>query len=190
MKTLKLINPLILGKINTEYNGKNIEDVADKAWNSLSEHIAGSVPRFNFTLKDVNSDELYHFTVVEKVSNGKDIDYVIKKIDTDITKDQENKLIKHIDNLENKIANQVGGKRKRRYKDDDDDLDDFDCDDDDLYTKLSFYKHKRQPFYYWWYNPMIYTVYGAPIYTSIYLPTFAVPYHPYIEIETSSAFFA
>ena len=60
MTTYKLVNPLILGDIETEYKENSVDDAAKKVWNKLSQYITGNVPRFGFTLKD-NNNRLHHF---------------------------------------------------------------------------------------------------------------------------------
>lgn len=186
MTTYKLVNPLILGDIETEYRENTAENAAKKVWNNLSQYITGNVPRFGFTLKD-NSDHLHHFLVKEKVSKNKIVDYSIGKMDMKMTGKQENNFINHVEKLGKNINTQIGGRRKR-YEDDSDSSD-SDSDDATKYTRSRFYNNDKHPFYYWWYNPMLYTVYGSQ-YNSIYIPTFSVPFYPYIELDVSSAFFA
>ncbi len=191
MTKYKLVNPLILGNIKTDYSGKDIDTVAADAWNSISKHVTGNVPRFGFTLKNDENDQLFHYMVKEKVSNNKIIDYSIEKMDINLTKNQEDKFINHINKLNKNIDKQMGGGSKKRYKDDDSSSSSSSSsssDSDKLYDKLSFYKSKNKSLQYWWYNPMIYTIYGSS-YNSIYIPTFSVPNYPYIEIDVSSAFF-
>ena len=184
MPNFKLVNPLILGNLETDFSGKNIDNVAGDVWNSLSKYFSGNVPRFGFSLKNDSNDKLHHFMVKEKVSNNKIVDYSIENLDVELTNDQQKKFVNHINKLSKNI--QEGGKRKR-YEDNEDD--DSSTDTDDIYERLNYYKRINQPFYYWWYNPMIYTIYGSK-YNSIYMPTFSVPFYPYIELDVSSAFFA
>lgn len=188
MTTYKLVNPLILGDMETEYNENNINNAAKKVWSNLSQYITGNVPRFGFTLKDGN-DHLHHFLVKEKVSKNKIVDYSIDKMDMKMTGKQEANFINHVDKLGKNINTQIGG-GKKRYKDSDD-SDSSDSSDYETikYNKSRFYSNDKHPFYYWWYNPMLYTVYGSQ-YNSIYIPTFSVPFYPYIELDVSSAFFA
>lgn len=190
MANYKLVNPLILGDMKTEYDEKNIDDAAKKVWGHLSQYITGNVPRFGFTLKDENS-QLHHFLVKEKISKNKIVDYSINKLHMKMTEKQENNFINHVDKLKNNINTQIGGSKKKRYNnsDDSDDSDSSDSESDIIkYNRSRFYNNDKSPFYYWWYNPMLYTVYGSK-YNSIYIPTFAMPFYPYIELDVSSAFF-
>ena len=192
MSKFKLVNPLILGNMNTEFIGNNSDAVATEAWNSISKHITGNVPRFGFSLKDTSNDKLHHYMVKEKISNNKIVDYSIEPLDIKMSNQQEAGFVNHINKLQTKIekkSNQTGGKKKQRYLDDDEDDDFDDEDDEELYNKLTYYRSKKHPFYYWWYNPLIYTLYGTH-YNSIYIPTFSIPFYPYIEVDVSSAFFA
>lgn len=188
MPTFKLINPLILGNLNTEFKGKDSDTVATEAWNTMSKHFTGNVPRFGFTMQGPN-DELHHYLVKEKISKGKVVDYSLEPLKIGITQQQETGFVNHINKLKSNINEQVGGKSKKRYEDDDDDDDSSDSDDKYLRSKLTYYRSANHPFYYWWYNPMIYTIYGTK-YNSIYIPTFSVPFYPYFEVDVSSAFFA
>lgn len=191
MSSYSLVNPLILGDYGTEFYGNDQNEAANNAWNSISKHMTGNVPRFGFTLKDNADDKLYHYLVKEKISNNKIVDYSIDNLELKMTDKQEKGFINHINNLNNKISSQVGGKheKKRYHEDNDDDSSSSSSDSDKVYNKLNFYTSKKYPFYYWWYNPLIYTIYGSK-YNSVYIPTFTAPFYPYIELDVSSAFFA
>lgn len=183
MPTFKLINPLILGNLDTEFKGKNASSVAPEAWDAMSKHFTGNVPRFGFTLQGPDND-LHHYLVKERIKKDKEVDYSLEPLDVKMTEQQERNFANHIGKLKSKINEQTGGRRKRRYEDDDD------SDNDDyLRNKLTYYRSNNHPFYYWWYNPMIYTLYGTN-YNSIYIPTFSIPFYPYFEVDVSSAFFA
>ena len=51
MTLYKLVNPLIKGKLNTSFEGKNENVAAQKAYNALSKYFHNSTPEFLFTIK-------------------------------------------------------------------------------------------------------------------------------------------
>lgn len=184
MSKYELINPIILGNLDTSFNNDSPNNVALEVWNVMSSYFTGNVPRFAFTLKDSNN-KLYHYSVKEKITKGKNVEISIKPIYLNLEENQNNRFIKHIEKLKQKNC-QIGGKSKKRYKNDDDDSD---SDSDYIDNKLIKHKRNNDPFYYWWYNPIVYT-YSDIGYNSLYIPTFSIPYYPYFEIDVSSAFFS
>lgn len=185
MNNFKLVNPLILGNVETKFSGKNANDVAKSAWNAISQHVTGNVPRFGFTLQRGGDNKLFHYMVKEKVTPNKSVEFSIEQLDVKLTKNQEQKFVDHISKLGRNISKQIGGKNK---KDEDDDSSSSSTSTEEIYNKLSLYKSTNAPITYWWYSPMVYTIYGTK-YSSIYIPTFTVA-SPYIEVDVSSAFFA
>jgi hypothetical protein len=80
--------------------------------------------------------------------------------------------------------------RKGESKDDDDSDSSTTEDSDSVYDRVRLFKAKntaQQQIAYWWYTPYLYRI--DTIVESVYIPTFAVPLMPYIEISMSSAFF-
>jgi len=204
MPEYTLVNPIIRGNFQIKYSDDNAETAASKLWENLSSHIMGNVPRFAFTMANLNDGSLHNFVVSEKIkkNGGKGLSYTIKKIDNKLNSQQQKDFLNKYDSMTNKINNigQSGGKdeedeekkdkkKKRRFDDDDSDSsDDEDMGVIDLYGNLGYFRTKylNQPIAYWWYTPLLYQLEG---YTSVYLPTFRVPIVPYIEINLSSAFF-
>ena len=180
MPEYKLINPMIIGELKTTFNENNVDNAAKKSWNEISKYVTGNVPRFGFSLQNTEDDEIYHYMIKEKLNNNV-VEYSINKLDIKMNDSQKNKFINYINKLNSGINKQIGGDSKN--KDDDDE------DDDEIYEKLSMYRKKEiTPIYYWWYNPMLYTIYGTG-YTSVYIPTLIPTIIPYLEIDVSSAFF-
>lgn len=181
---------MIIGSLNTNIEGMDVTDAANKAWVTISEHIAGNVPQFTFTLEDGNN-KLHSFQVTE-ASTGKYADYSISPIQMKLSREQETKFRNELKKLE-KMGKQMGGdksdksdkndKRKKRYLDNDDSS--SSDSDDSTYDKIKLFNaiNKPKPIVYWWYTPLIYPI------DRFYVPTFVAPLIPYVEINLSSAFF-
>lgn len=105
MQTYKLINPAIIGDMNTSYSAKTPLDAAQKAWKTMSQHITNNVPQFGFSLIDNSSDKLHHFVVSESVSQRK-VKCNISEIDSKINTMQESSLILNESKM-NEIMNYV-----------------------------------------------------------------------------------
>ena len=139
----KLVNPYIIGSMETTFKGGNSLEAANQAYKELSQYMGNSMPEFQFSLKKMSKDgkvgggsenSFRHFQVHEKKEGGSNISYSISEIEMNPKVD-----IKHFQESLNKVANQDaklngGGKKKyvkgNDYEDDDDNLSDyFDRDD-------------------------------------------------------------
>jgi len=193
-KSFKLVNPRIIGTLNTDIEATDATEAANVAWNTISQHITGSVTQFTFTVED--SDNKFHSYQVSESATGKYADYTISPVEMKITKKQENafrnelKRLKTISDKYNEKLNekQKGGDRKKRYLDNnnDDSSDSSKDSDSDIYTKFKLFNaiNKPKPIVYYWYTPLIY-----PTYEYYYPVNFVAPLIPYVEINLSSAFF-
>ena len=66
MGMFKLINPVITGSFEDQYEASTPEAAAKKFWDALTsdgKYVTGNVPRFMFTLQDLSSEKLHHFLV-------------------------------------------------------------------------------------------------------------------------------
>lgn len=171
MSNYKLINPYIEGTMVTSFSGASHLDAACSAWNSLSKYITNNVPKFAFTLENINDGQLYHFLVKESLSGNRAADYKISEINLKLKADA-------ISQFKNRLSMR-GGKKHRKH-DDDDESSSSSSSTSDVFSaiKLSKLYTKSQPIVYWWYDPLIYEV------ESIYIPTFVAPIVPYIEVAT------
>ena len=187
--SFKLVNPRILGDLKTDFEARDVTEAANVAWNTISQHITGSVPQFTFTLEENKSNKLYSFQVTE-AATGKYADYTISPVEMKMSKEQEKKFRSELTRLD-KISKQLkdkqaGGSKKKRYHDmNDDDSSDSDSDND-IYSKFKLFNaiNKPKPIVYYWYTPLIY-----PTYEYYYPVNFIAPLIPYVEINLSSAFF-
>jgi hypothetical protein len=181
----KLVNPFILGKMNTIFTGKTQLEAATKSYNELSQYFNNDIPSFYFTMQKVTgknkigggkNNEYLHFKVTEK-KFGKKVDFKIKEVQ--VTKNGK-QMTSYKKSLKKFMSDhqQKGGK-KYSYDDDDDDDDD---DDEEVYRpryRTSTDYVLTQPLTHYYYDPVIYsTVFAADTYW--YTPTFVAPLSPYI----------
>lgn len=111
-RTYQLVNPVIQGTFNDVVDSeKKPINAAEKVWQRLTTHVSGHVPRFMFSLKDIENNTLNHFEAKEKISDGSYIIKEMKGLNVDV---------QDIDNFHEQIdrikKNQNGGKRKRYKK--------------------------------------------------------------------------
>lgn len=187
MGKFKLINPVITGSFNDQYESSTAGGAAKEFWEALTsdgKYVTGNVPQFMFTLQDVSSDKLYHFLVKEQIAGSK-ADYSIDEINVKMSDDEKKQLFNEINKVKKDTSNlikgeQSGGKR-RRYNDDDDSSSssssssgDSDKELHDLYKYIRL-KNSVKPIVYWWYAPSIYKT------NTWFTPTFVAPLSPYVQ---------
>lgn len=180
MPNYELVNPYIIGDIKTSFSTSSSKSAANEIWSTLSKYITNNVPKFAFTIKKISDGKLYHYVVREKLGKNKKVSFTIKELNINLSKDEQDKFSNYIKNLEN----QAGGKKKR---DDDDSDSDSDSSDDELIRKVRQFKERNSPLNYMWYSPVIYSKDGTI--TSVYVPSFAYPVVPYLELSLSNIFF-
>lgn len=96
MKTLKLINPVIKSDVlDDTFTGENTMEVAKSAFKLLAKYMVTTKSnRFIYTLKDVNSDQEYHFDGQKNVVKRGKANLNIKKININKTGGGESQNIK------------------------------------------------------------------------------------------------
>lgn len=193
MPEYRLVNPLILGQFNPVCTAPNDEDAAHQLWNSLSNHISGTVPSFCFTIENMKGGSLSSFNVLENTRHkDKVVDFTLTSVKTNLSSEQQTHFKNKVVEIQNQYA-QSGGRhhhehREHRHKKPEDDSSSSESGDEDddelLYRRLRLLKNRslEQPIVYYWYSPMVYK------YSSLYMPVFTVPSIPYVEINVSSAF--
>ncbi len=153
MTKYSLVNPKISGTLDTNYTASSSGDAAKDAWDSLSKHIVGQVPKFPFTLKNIDSGSYHHFILKEKLTEGSTSEYTIKEVKANVSDKQLDKLIE-----------QSGGKKKKRSKKDDSSSDDS-SEEDRVYDRVKkLVRNGTYPLSYVWYNPAIYRL------NTVYVP--------------------
>ena len=185
----KLVNPYIIGSMETNFKGKDSLEAANKAYQEVSQYLGNSMPDFKFTLKRMSKDgrvvggsenSFKHFQVKEKREGGSNISYAITEIEMN-----PKIKIEHFQESLNKVVHQdaklSGGKSGKKYVkgndygDDDEDLSDyFDRSDRPRKGPLVY-----EPISYYWYNPYLY-----PFSDKFYVPTFVLPLQPRVIFDT------
>lgn len=179
----KLVNPMIEGTLQTEFEGNSTIEAAQTAWNTISKHIYDNVPKFAFTLRDKDG-KLHNFVINEVESatknNGGKIKYKLASlggVNKNIERAFKNKLVEV-----EQSRKQSGGVRHKRYNnlDEDSDEDSDEFDEDALYKAIRYKRNINlaQPIVYWWYSPTLYKEYLK----NFYMPSF-VQMTPYVEVE-------
>lgn len=99
MKTLKLINPVIKSDvIDDTFTGENTMEVAKSAFKLLAKYMVTTKSnRFIYSLKDVNSNQEYHFDGQKNVVKRGKASLKIKKITIDKTGGGSQKI--HLKNM-------------------------------------------------------------------------------------------
>ena len=183
-KTYKLVNPYIIGSMNTTFNAKSSMEAAKLAYENLSQYFGNHMPKFQFTLKRLSGDSkvvggseksFIHFEVNEKKGADDKVKYEINELET-------NKNMKNFQQRLNKVANQHekqlekqhGGKK---YVKDDSELSDY-FDD---YEKPRKGPLVYEPIVYYWYDPFLY-----PTLDRWYVPTFVLPIQPRVVFDSHS----
>ena len=191
-KSYKLVNPYIIGSMDTVINAESSLEAANKAYNNLSKYFGNTIPEFKFSLKRLSNDKkviggskksFIHFQVNESSTNNDKVNYEIKEIDSnvDITKFQE--MLNKVANQDNRLSggeHRREGREKRKFvpEDRDEELsDDFDFDLEKPRKGPLVY----EPISYYWYDPYIY-----PIVDRLYVPTFVLPLQPRVVFSAES----
>ncbi len=181
----KLVNPYIKGEFETKVNAKNSLDAAKTFYNNLSEHFNNNVPKFYFTIQKGGSGKgkFYHFEVKEKKVNDS-VDYTIKPFEI---QGEDEAIGQYLDNFEhfkgrfNGGASRKGSKKgsKRRSSRRSSRHEDS-SESDDFYREAKSYVPvtSSSPFYYMYYDPLLYKV------DSVFIPTYYAYVSPFSEINT------
>ena len=196
---LKLVNPLLIGQINTVYNVDKPLDAAVAFWNDLSKHITNNVPTMRISFMN-DKNKLFHFNIIEKrVQNSKTVNFEIKLEKYKIAKETLNQFTKYIETKEKDIGEKLnsqdhtykasGGKLKNAPSKKDkssssesssesskssSESSSESSDDNDLYD-FSKYRRMSQPIAYYSYTPYLYKI------SNFYTPTFLMPLTPYVH---------
>lgn len=191
-KNYKLVNPYVIGSMNTSFNADSSLGAAKLAYESLSQYFGNHMPVFRFTLKRLstdnkvvggNSKSFLHFEVNEVKGKDDNVKYEIKEING-------GNNIKSFQERLNKVATQdekKGGSRSARshgkkYVDRDDDIDSEYSD----YFDSEVEKPRKgplvyEPIVYYWYDPFVY-----PTLDRWYVPTFVLPIQPRVVFDSHS----
>ena len=192
--TYKLVNPYLKGEdFETKIDAKNSLDAAKSFYKSLSEHFSNNVPKFYFTIQKGGSGKgkFYHFVVKEKKINDS-VDYTIAPFEI---KGEEEAMSKYLDNFEqfkgrfqggaskgrrgSKKSSRRSSRRSSRKSSRRSLSDEISSDSDDFYREAkSYVPVASSPFYYMYYDPLVYNV------DSVFIPTYYAYVSAFSEINT------
>jgi hypothetical protein len=189
MKSFKVVNPLIIGQLNTEYVAENGLDAASQFWNDISTHVTNNLPHTYVTLKDANNN-LLHYKISEKLAGGSKVDFAIAEYDVKLSASDKKSFISKVESYEKKTLNkikQTGGlttakksshptKSKSSHKRRGSSSSSSSSDSDDDFDFAAYRRRLMQPISMWYYSP---TLYGV---NSIFIPTFNAPVIPYVKL--------
>ncbi len=185
----KLVNPYIKGEFETKVGAKNSVEAARTFYKNLSEHFNNNVPRFYFTIQKGGSGKgkFYHFEVKEKKVNDS-VDFTIKPFEI---KGEDEAMKQYLENFNqfkgrfNGGANHNGSRKgsrkgsKKSSKRSSRKYDDSSSESDDFYREAkSYVPVTSSPFYYMYYDPLLYKV------DSVFIPTYYAYVSPFSEINT------
>jgi hypothetical protein len=209
MTQYKLVNPTIIGSLNTTIKSDTPDKAIEKLWKNVSEHLVGNVPNLLVTIREDGTKNLFHYNIKEKVNSTKEAEISYNYVDVKLsTKDRDNFLgeadkvksqrgsgddkdgdgdedddgdrDKHKNKHKDKHKDKNKKKKRNRY---DDDKDDSDSSESESESEDEYYKfmkfRKNTPISMYWYTPSIYASTGT---FKIYTPVWRYPIIPYNEI--------
>ena len=164
-----LVNTTIKGDMETVFTGDNSLEVANSAYQNLSQYFNNYIPKFYFTLEDEKS-KLHHFYVKES-RNGENANYTIKSYSVKSKHESElrKQMNSYSENSEQYSSEQQGG--KHRHHDSSSSSDSFSSS-----SSTGRMTYKVDPIVYWWYYPSVYRV------RRFYVPTFVQSVTPIVSI--------
>jgi hypothetical protein len=170
----KLVNPIIKGDMQTTYTGGSSLEVANSAYQNLSQYFNNYIPKFYFTLED-DKNNFHHFYVKES-RNGENANYSIKSYSVKSKHESElrKQMNEYTENSEHYSSDdQKGGRRKDSSSSSSSSSSDNWLDESSSSGKRSY---KVDPIVYWWYYPSVYRV------RKFYVPTFVQSVTPILSI--------
>ena len=175
----RLINPYIEGSFNFVARASNSFSGGRKIYKNISSLFKNQVDNFYMTIQNLETKDLTHFAVKEKMDNNGAIDYDITKFDDKMSPELEKKLINAVEKI-NKP--QTGGKKHHHL------LDESSSSSSSCSDETDYYISKTQPIsrFVYFYLPYykLNMVGLSPIDASrFFLPAFNLPINPSIEVR-------
>ena len=168
-----LVNPRILGSMDTTVKAGNSLKAARKFYKGLSEHFNNTIPSFHFTIQKGSSGKgkYYHFKVSEEKDGDDTIDFTLEPLQI-ANEEEAIARFKSRSAAFKKKCDQVGGDRVKR------EVDEFLADEDERTRTLYsiFPTVYDYPIGYFWYDPYVYNL------DFYFVPTFYSYITPFIEI--------
>lgn len=174
-----LINPYIEGSLNTIVNASSPYSGGKKIYKNISSHFKNRVDNFYMTIQNIETKDLTHFAIKEKVGKNGSIDYKLDLYDSKIGGDVEKKLI----NAVSKINSQDGGRRHHKLFDDDSSSSSSESSSSDEYTNIRTQPISRFVYFHLPYYKLNLSGLTPIDAARFFLPTFNFPINPSIEIR-------
>jgi hypothetical protein len=182
--TYKLVNPYIKGEeFETKLDAKNSIEAAKSFYKSLSEHFSNNVPKFYFTIQKGGSKKgkFYHFLVKEKKTKDS-VDFTISPFEIQGEEESMKQYLENFDQFKGRYNGKKGSKRgsKRRSSRRSSRSDEISSESSqDFYREAkSYVPVTSSPFYYMYYDPLVYKV------DSVFIPTYYAYVSAFSEINT------
>ncbi len=176
----KLVNPYIKGEFETKIDAKNSLEAAKKFYNNLSEHFSNGVPNFYFTIQKGGSGKgkFYHFQVKEKKINDS-IDSTIKPFEIQGEEESMKQYLENFEQFQGRYNGRKGSRKSSRRSSRKSsrrrsETISSESSDDFYRESKSYVSTVGTPFYYMYYDPLLYKV------NSVFVPTF----YPYVTAFT------
>lgn len=192
VNSYNLVNPYIKGKFNNKIKAKNSLEAGKMLYNSLAEHFNNNLPKFYFTIQKGKSGngKMYHFEVKEK-KEGDNVNFSIEPYTVKNVAATNKKFNSRLSKFKGRINNKLGGagkkkkkskkkkskRKKSKRKKDSSSESESESSSEEEYLETTYVTTVDHPIYYYWYDPLVYSV------DSVYIPTFYSYVTPYIEID-------
>lgn len=174
----ELVNPFIDGTFKRIFTGDNTLAVAEKSYIQLASHFSGIVPELNFTLKNLENNNFFHFNVKEELKSPNNVNYIIKQL-SNVSGAKETKFEDRLNKMRAAQGGRSSHRKHRRHSSSSSSSDDIKSSKIVYpYPYIDYQPYIRtdqQILYY--YDPVIYQV------PTFYVPNFVVPYTPIISIN-------
>ena len=184
--TYKLVNPYIKGEeFETKLDAKNSIEAAKSFYKSLSEHFSNNVPKFYFTIQKGGSKKgkFYHFLVKEKKTKDS-VDFTISPFEIQGEDESMKQYLENFDQFKGryngKKVSKKGSKRRSSRRSSRSDEISSESSEDFYRQAKSYVPVTSSPFYYMYYDPLVYKV------DSVFIPTYYAYVSAFSEINTRS----
>ena len=173
----RLINPYIEGSINTIVQASNSFSAGKKLYNTVSRYFTNHVSNFYMTIQNIETNELSHFKIDEKMGGSGNVDYNLVKLEDNFSPDIDKKLVSMV----GKFEKQTGGGLLDDIEDDDSPSES--PSDNNYFLKIPVQPITRFVYFYLPYYKLN-VVNLVPIdQRRLFMPMFGLPINPTLEIR-------
>ena len=171
----RLINPYIEGTMDTTVRASNSFSAGKKIYNTLSKYFTNHVNNFYMTVQNIETKELSHFKIDEKMGGNGTVDYNLVKIEDSFSPEVDKKLIGTVE----KIEKQTGG----GFFDDIDDSPTESSTENDYFLRMPQQPITRFVYFHLPYYRLKYVTVPVIEQTRLFMPMFGLPINPTMEIR-------